>query len=370
MRIILGLALALCIHANGETSQFQDCFDHGDGGAAPPNAPTFYQIVRYQDSFPFLIPVGRVPIAPDHIFKLIIEDVRFTTYKCWDQSGALSGFDIEMMSQAAYESGYQFIEFILRPWTDVIYNGKKRLSLLVDLNRGLGDAVSAGMSITTERQEIVDMVGPIYKAGKKLMARKDNSKINSLKLEQMLLVPQMGYEPLKGLTVMVSNADIRSAFFRKLAVQYPDLVEYLTLNSSGEKLNPVHDEESKLLVFEVSEFSQINDFIDNHMSSVLYGRLFDLVMIDTGSSKSLIDEGKLGVDTQIVTGNLAADPNLGDVFGLGDGVSFRKDDSVKMNLFRQTLAAMIRSGRINSLVDRWFQDENAADHSWARELAP
>lgn len=343
---------------------FQECFDHGNGGAAPAGAPTLYRIVKGSGEQPRLVPGNEISGQP--VFKLIIEDVRFTSYKCWDKNKNLTGFDIEMMAQAAFDAGYRQIEFVLRPWTDVIVDGKKQLSLLADLNKGLGDAVSAGMSITSERLELAEMVGPIYKAGKKLMARKDNPNIDPLKLSGLLGVPERGFSSLAGLSVVVMASDIRGAFFRKLQEAEPELVGYMKLDSTGKKVLPVPNEENKLSVLEISDFSLINDFIDNQMNSKILGRKFDLVMIDTGSTKSLIAEGKLGVETHVVTGNLSADRETGGVFGLGDGVSFRKNDGAKIEAFRRSLGAMVKSGRINHLVKKWFADENAADHSWAK----
>lgn len=364
MRLVCFLFLGLVsLPSFAEGGGFQECFDHGNGGAAPAGAPVLYKIEKHGGN-PYLVASARKTGLP--VFKLIIEDVRFTTYKCWDKNGNLTGFDIEMMAQAAYDAGYRQIEFVLRPWTDVVIDGKKQLSLLADLNNGHGDAVSAGMSITPERRELAEMVGPIYKAGKKLMARKDNPRIDANKLSRLLGVPERGFSSLAGLSVVVMASDIRGAYFRKLQEVEPGLVEYMQLDASGRKVLPVADEQNKLSVLEISDFSLINGFIDSQMNGEIFGKKFDLVMIDTGSSKSLIEEGKLGVETQVVTGNLSADPATGVVFGTGDGVSFRKGDSARIAAFRSSLGAMVRSGRIDALVTKWFQDENAADHGWAK----
>ncbi len=74
-----------------------------------------------------------------------------------------------MITEAAFEAGFDYIEFIPRPWSSYQIEEREYLSLLIDLVVGMSDGLSAGMSITEERLAVVDMVGPIYKAGKKLM---------------------------------------------------------------------------------------------------------------------------------------------------------------------------------------------------------
>ncbi|MBV1859117.1 MAG: transporter substrate-binding domain-containing protein, partial [Nannocystaceae bacterium] len=296
----------------------------------------------------------------------MVEDVRFTTYKCWDEYGDLSGFDIEMITQAAHEAGFDFIEFVPRPWSSYPIEDREYLSLLIDLVVGVSDGLSAGMSITEERLAVVDMVGPIYKAGKKLMARTDNARISEERLGRLLEVPTSGYDALAGLSVVTQAPSIRSDFFRELEATHPDLVEYLEVDADGQ-ITTLQSEDT-LQVLEVDEFSIINDFIDGQMSDPIHGRVFDFVMIDTGSTKSLIDEGKLGIDTDIVTGNLSADPEIGRVFGTGDGISFAKTNTAMTGRFRPIIARMVLDGRVDALVEQWFADDNAADPSWATAL--
>ena len=354
---------------NAEGSAFAPCFDHDNDGRAPADAATAYRIDPQAGEFPGLVRMEPRDLAdadPSLVYRHMVEDVRFTTYKCWDQKGDLTGFDIEMITEAAFEAGFDYIEFVPRPWSSYQIEEREYLSLLIDLVVGMSDGLSAGMSITEERLAVVDMVGPIYKAGKKLMARNDNERLSDERRERMLEVPAAGYDALAGLSVITQAATIRSDFFRELEAARPELVEYLEVDADGQITT--EPSEDTFQVLEVEDFAVINAFIDAQMAEPVHGRVFDLVMIDTGSSKSLIEEGKLGVDTEIVTGNLSADPELGGVFGTGDGISFAKDNTELSERFRPIIAAMIRDGRVDALVEQWFADDNAADPSWAQSF--
>lgn len=343
------LFTAFQTHATG----FKDCFDHGNDGKEPVGAPRLYQIQKPTAAYPYPTLKAVEKTKSKKVFKLIVEDVRFSSYKCWDEDKNLTGHDVEMMTEAAKQVGFTHIEFILRTWNSAEIDGKNVPSLLLDLNQNLGDAVSAGMSMTEDREAVVHMVGPIYKAGKKLMARLDNPNITNEKLNRLLQTPENGYESLRGLSILVQASTIRSDFFHQMKALHPDLVQIASANEVQDK--------NKIYVFE-TDSKTIEQFTDSLMTTKVDGKLFDLVMIDTGSTQALIEEGKLGVETQIVSGNLSGDPKLGNVFGKGDGVSFRKQSPL-IKPFAKALRSMAKSGRIDQLVQKWFKDENAADLS-------
>lgn len=349
---------------------FEPCFDFGNGGKEPAGAARYYEIVGNGKDLRLAPQTKETQQKKANVFRLIVEDVRFSTYKCWDKDGNITGFDAEMLTDAAKRAGYDHIEFIPRKW---FTNGEGQLSLLADLNNNEGDAVSAGMSINEERQKVATMIGPIYKAGKKFIARKDNPNINEEKLQAMTNALRSGnYEALRGLSVVEQDgaSNIRGEFFQLLAKNHPDLVHFMEIDPETGLVKPVSEEirKNKFLVLEVQEMATLNEFIESRMSKKVAGHLFDIIMVDTGTTTSLIAEGHLGIDTHIVSENLSDDPKLGHVFGTGDGVSFRHDDIVRQEKFEHALGAMAREGKIDALVDKWFQDDNGADHSWAFKL--
>ncbi len=336
---------------------FAPCYNHGTGGQEPAGAARFYQIQSEDQIIRADNTLGVVD--PATVFHLIVEDVQFTSYKCWDKDKNLTGFDVEHLTKIIAKAGYTYVEFVLRPWSKIAYKGVDQVSLLIDLDQSLGDAVSAGMSITDDRKKLVEMIGPIYKAGKKLMARKDNAQVQSLKSE-LLLLPQGDYATLKGLSILVQAGTIRADFFKELALQNPKLVVYKVVENDLVKGTFA---KNKLTVVETTG-EVLEAYVANKMTGAVHGQSFDLVMVDTGSSLSMIQDGTLDQETEIVTGNLGTDANLGFVFGLGDGVSMRKNDP-RLPTMTALIAEQIRLGFIDQLVAKWFQDENAADHSWA-----
>ncbi len=360
LRLILCLLSTPVVHAGFNLP----CADHGtQNGEEPDGAPRFYKIHQSKSGQYTIKPQTKsIGIQNQKIFKLIIEDLQFTTYKCWDRYKNLTGFDIELMTHVIGLAGYSYIQFVPVTWEDITVDNEKQLSLLFQLNQGLGDAVSAGMSITDERKKHVSMIGPIYKAGKKLMSRKDNIRVSTMKME-LLNLPSNDYQKLAGLRVLVQSGTIRSDFFKELSLLQPELIEYGKLIG-----NQVHwsGNTQKLLVVE-TEADTLETYTNNKMVGLVYGIEFDLVMVDTGSMSSLISTGLLGenADLEIVTGNLGADPQLGFVFGLGDGVSFRKNDS-RISQFTKIIAKSINQGFVDHLVEKWFQDDNAADPTWAK----
>ncbi len=389
------LSIAACDHSSGGTadddnpaggkaddadggpkgsleSGFADCFDHGNGGAEPDGAYRSYRVEGRGTEAPYLVAVSSDELsdAPaDAVLHHMIDDYRFTNYKCWDEAGELTGFDIESITRIADRAGYSHVDFVLRPFSTYEIDDREYMSLMIDLIVGLGDTMSAGLSITEDRLAVVDMVGPIYKAGKFLMARDDNAALSSDRLESLGRVPLDGYDALAGLSVVVQDADasIRGEFFRELEAARPDLVEYLEVDPETGEIETPQDPDT-LQVFEVSTFDPINALVDSRMQERIAGRTFDLVMVDGGSLMSFLEEGKLGEDTSLVTANLAEDPELGGVFGTGDGISIAKSNPQMTETIEPIVAQMMVDGEIDALVERWFADDNAADPSWARDV--
>ena len=349
--------LFIILAFNFNTAQsFEDCVD---SGTEPSNAARLYKVNKTSTGYSTLSPIEQKEAKGEFVFEVLVEDVRFTTYKCWDQHGNITGFDAQLITEILKDSNIKYVKFIPIKWETQVYKGEEQLSFFAQLNRGNGHVAIAGMSITNERRGWADMVGPIYRAGKRLMARKDNLKATL----DLLNIPESGYEKLRGLSVLVQGTNIRGQFFRELKKQNPDLVEYATFDSNGMVNNL---DANKLMVIEVDDYEVVNQFIDSQMNDLIMGVNVDLVMVDTGSTLSLLEEGKLDVETRLITGNLSTDPDLGSIFGLGDGIAVKKDNNNWKTFLERRVKSLVNDGTVDQLVHKWFKDDNSADKEWAK----
>ena len=114
----------------------------------------------------------------------------------FQQGGEYQGIDIELMNAIAELQGFE-IEFNPMNFDDII----------PALETGDLDIAIAGMSITEERQEVVDFSDPYYDAGLALAVTTDSTEINSL-------------EDLEGKVVGVKNGTTGSKFLHDNRDEY------------------------------------------------------------------------------------------------------------------------------------------------------
>ncbi len=83
----------------------------------------------------------------------------------YQSNNELKGMDIEVLNRVAYELNMK-VEYT-----------KMTFSELIDtLNKGKADLVGGSMSVTPERQEVVEFVHPYYKGGMAVLARRAKKK--------------------------------------------------------------------------------------------------------------------------------------------------------------------------------------------------
>lgn len=87
------------------------------------------------------------------------------TMKMKDNSGALTGYEIDMVKAIAHEAGFQ-VKFVEIPWKN-LYN---------DLNAGKYDAVVASVSITSGKKTRFGLSDPYFSTGQVLVVPK--AKVN------------------------------------------------------------------------------------------------------------------------------------------------------------------------------------------------
>lgn len=94
---------------------------------------------------------------------IVAHDTNFKPFEFKDETGKYTGFDIEMWENIAKRAN---LEFKFQPMD---FNG-----IIPGLQTGNIDAAVAAMTITPQRQEVVDMSIPYYDTGIMLVVRKEN----------------------------------------------------------------------------------------------------------------------------------------------------------------------------------------------------
>jgi len=371
---------------------FEDCADIGE---EPKNAPKLYEIINNDNGEPSLKPVADSSVIDSkQIFEAVNENFRFTTYRCWDENKNTTGFDPQLITEIVATSGeYNYIRFTTISWEQP--EGAP-ISFFSHLDNAIlnadnfnkngnvegGSVAQAGMSITEERLEWGAMVGPIYKAGKVLIGRIKNNKtsLNTKKRKALMLMPNLKngrYEALRGLTlVSEGNGSIRGDYFLNMDKKYPGLIKFLKLS------DPVKNEkgeETAQLIADKIENNKLNVILtsNNLINKLVEGKLangkkifntgIDLTLIDTGSVVSLKAEQKIAKGVvEIVSRNLSlVDDELSYTFGQGDGIVVSKVNTEMINFVEKNLRVLVCNNRLEELIQKWFNDSNTADLSWA-----
>ncbi|MBN1220071.1 MAG: basic amino acid ABC transporter substrate-binding protein [Anaerolineae bacterium] len=91
-------------------------------------------------------------------------NAEYPPFESVDDSGAIVGFDIELMNAIAKEGGFE-VEFVNTRWDGIF----------VALASGEFDAVVSAATITDERKETVDFSDPYFNAGQTIAVKKGSS---------------------------------------------------------------------------------------------------------------------------------------------------------------------------------------------------
>jgi arginine/lysine/histidine/glutamine transport system substrate-binding/permease protein len=162
--------------------------------------------------------LGNVGAAPSTPWK-VGTDPTFPPFEFRDnQTGAISGFDIELVQAIGKQAGHP-IEFVALPFDGLIPALQSRS---VDL------AISA-MTITSERARAIDFSRPYFQAGQAIVVRDGGPQISGFKdLQGLRLAVQIGttgaLEAAKVPAAKVSNFDSTPLALQELANGNADAV--------------------------------------------------------------------------------------------------------------------------------------------------
>ncbi|SDW16922.1 transporter substrate-binding domain-containing protein [Marinobacter mobilis] len=100
----------------------------------------------------------------------VVTDPSFVPFEMMDpDSGQMTGFDIDILTEIASRAGFDY-QLTTRDFNDIIPS----------LQAGTADIAIAGITITGERQAIIDFSQPYYDSGLRILVRKDDDQIAGL----------------------------------------------------------------------------------------------------------------------------------------------------------------------------------------------
>ncbi|SFR55770.1 amino acid ABC transporter substrate-binding protein, PAAT family [Marinobacter daqiaonensis] len=100
----------------------------------------------------------------------VVTDPSFVPFEMMDQeTGEMVGFDMDIIAEVAKRAGFDY------DLQTMDFNG-----IIPALQTGNVDIAIAGITITKEREEIVDFSDPYYDSGLRILVRADNEDIKTL----------------------------------------------------------------------------------------------------------------------------------------------------------------------------------------------
>ena len=113
----------------------------------------------------------------------VVTDPSFVPFEMMDQeTGEMIGFDMEIIREVADRAGFEI------DLNTMDFNG-----IIPALQTGNVDIAIAGITITEEREEIVDFSDPYYDSGLRILVRQDNDKVGEISdLESVKIGTKIG----------------------------------------------------------------------------------------------------------------------------------------------------------------------------------
>ncbi|MFL1403917.1 transporter substrate-binding domain-containing protein [Marinobacter sp. M1N3S26] len=100
----------------------------------------------------------------------VVTDPSFVPFEMMDQeTGEMIGFDMEIIAEVAKRAGFEY------DLQTMDFNG-----IIPALQTGNVDIAIAGITITEEREEIVDFSDPYYDSGLRILVREGNDDVETL----------------------------------------------------------------------------------------------------------------------------------------------------------------------------------------------
>ncbi len=236
----------------------------------------------------------------------------YPPWNATDANGNLVGAEIDLGRELCKRMQVE-CTFVAQDWDGII----------PALQQGKYDAIIAGMSITPERQEVINFSQGYMTDGASFITAK-GSDLDSSSFPEKINLDRMSanekaaidrlVEVLDGKTIGVQSATIHANFVEK----------YLT----GSTMRTY----------------QTQDDLNLDMAS---GRI-DAALADTGAFEEFLESDS----GQSLT---FAGPRMsGDVFGAGVGIGLRKSDTDLLGLFNKAIDSVRADGTLSRISNQWF----------------
>lgn len=128
----------------------------------------------------------------------VVTDPSFVPFEMMDEkTGEMVGFDMDIISEVAERAGFEY------DLNTMDFNG-----IIPALQTGNVDIAIAGITITDEREEIVDFSDPYYDSGLRILVRADNDSVESIEdLEGLEVGTKIGSTSYDFLTSELEDND-------------------------------------------------------------------------------------------------------------------------------------------------------------------
>lgn len=130
---------------------------------------------------------------------VIVTDSNFKPFRFKDENGVLKGFDIDLWDAVAKFNHYDY------KWSEMDFNG-----IIPAIQSKNADAAISAITITKQREKVVDFSHPYYDAGLALMVRAENDSIKNIEdLKSGLVATNLGSTSADFLSKKLSKKNIK-----------------------------------------------------------------------------------------------------------------------------------------------------------------
>jgi octopine/nopaline transport system substrate-binding protein len=253
-------------------------------------------------------------LAQDRSNVRIATEGAYPPWNSTDSSGNLIGFEVDLAKELCQRMGVE-CEIVAQDWEGII----------PALQAGKYDAIMAGMSITEERQKVIDFTESYWTTPAKFAVLKDSDLAEAGLPTEVLDLSTVDPEDEQAIEALKTALDGASVGVQVATIHQNFLDEYL---ADVIEVRTYDTQENLDLDLEAGR-------IDSALADMSYW--VPLLETEKGQNFVLIGPG-------LTKG----------VFGEGVGVGLRKDDDDLEAKFNQAIADAEADGTISKLGQKWF----------------
>ena len=257
---------------------------------------------------------GTTALAQDRSQVRIATEGAYPPYNSTDSSGNLIGFEVDLARDLCQRMGVE-CEIVAQDWEGII----------PALQAGKYDAIMAGMSITQERQQVIDFTDSYWTTPAKFAVLEDSNLAEADLPTEVLDLSTMDPEDEQAIEALKTALDGKSI---------------------GVQVATIHQNFLNDHFAEVADIRQY-DTQENLDLDLQSGRV-DAALADLSYWMSLLETEK-GQGVTLIGPGLTKGP-----FGEGVGIGLRKEDDDLEAMFNEAIAEAMEDGTIAELGKRWF----------------